>query len=103
MKARRLFTPLAIGLGMALALLAVLSPSSTTLAQTGSGVIRVAISGSDGPGCGSATTPCRTLQYAIDQAQTGEEIRTSGVSRHQLVSTERDPSTCWREGIYAKP
>jgi parallel beta-helix repeat protein len=44
------------------------------LAQVGTGVIRVATTGSDMPGCGGAT-PCQTVQYAVDQAQAGEEVR----------------------------
>ena len=43
-------------------------------AQVGTGIIRVAPSGSDGVGCGAAAAPCQTIQYAIDQAQTGDEI-----------------------------
>ncbi len=45
------------------------------LAQSGTGVIRVATTGSDTPGCGSQATPCQTVQYAVDQAQAGEEVR----------------------------
>lgn len=44
-------------------------------AQSGTGVIRVATTGTDAPGCGSEVSPCRTVQYAVDQAQTGGEIR----------------------------
>jgi hypothetical protein len=45
------------------------------LAQSGSGVIPVATTGADAVGCGSAGSPCRTLQFAVDQALPGEEIR----------------------------
>ncbi len=43
-------------------------------AQAGTGVIRVAPTGADTPGCGSAASPCATVQYAVDQAQPGDEI-----------------------------
>jgi parallel beta-helix repeat protein len=54
------------------------------LAGTGSGsvwagpdteIIRVAESGSDAPGCGTIVSPCLTLQYAIDTAADGDEMR----------------------------
>ncbi len=44
-------------------------------AQGGTGTIRVAPSGSDDIGCGAETNPCQTIQYAIGQAQNGDEIR----------------------------
>jgi hypothetical protein len=75
MNVRHLFTPLALALGVALALLGLSGGSSATLAQAGTGVIRVATNGRDEPGCGSVTAPCRTVQYAIDEAEAGEEIR----------------------------
>jgi hypothetical protein len=43
-------------------------------AQAGTGTIRVATTGTDAPGCGSAAQPCRTVQYAVDEAADGEEI-----------------------------
>ncbi|GAG35654.1 unnamed protein product, partial [marine sediment metagenome] len=43
-------------------------------AQSGTGVIRVSTTGTDAVGCGGVT-PCRTIQYAVDQALPGEEIR----------------------------
>jgi len=51
-----------------------LGGSRVVLAQAGTGIIRVATTGSDTPGCGGAT-PCQTVQYAVDQAQVGEEVR----------------------------
>ena len=51
-----------------------LGGSRVVLAQAGTGIIRVATTGSDTPGCGGAT-PCQTVQYAVDQAQAGEEVR----------------------------
>jgi hypothetical protein len=44
-------------------------------AQVGTGILRVATTGSDAPGCGGVTSPCRTVQYAVDLAQPGDEIR----------------------------
>jgi len=83
MKTKRLFISLTLGLGLTLALLWLLSgQSEVVLAQAGSGIIRVAPppTGNDAPNCGSETNPCRTVHYAVDQAQAGEEIRVaSGV------------------------
>ena len=59
-------------LGLACAMLLSLPLSSH--AQSGTGTIRVAITGSDGAGCGSEAAPCRTVQYAVDQALAGDEI-----------------------------
>jgi hypothetical protein len=77
-KKQSLFITLALGLGLGLtlALLWLLSggASEITLAQAGTGVIRVATTGSDAPGCGSQASPCRTLQYAVDQAGAGDEV-----------------------------
>ena len=49
--------------------------ASVTLAQAGTGVICVATTGSDAPGCGSQASPCRTVQYAVNQAGAGDEVR----------------------------
>lgn len=55
---------------------ALVCPLSTPVrAQAGSGVIRVAPTGSDVAGCGSAATPCRTIQYAVDIAASGDTIK----------------------------
>lgn len=43
-------------------------------AQSGTGVIRVAPSGADTPGCGGKDDPCATIQYAVGQATDGDEI-----------------------------
>jgi hypothetical protein len=48
---------------------------STALAQAGSGVLRVASTGDDTSGCGSASTPCQTIQFAVHEAGEGDEIR----------------------------
>ncbi len=50
-------------------------PSSPTLPQAPLGTARyVAPTGSDIGGCTSAISPCRTVQYAVDQAAAGDEI-----------------------------
>jgi hypothetical protein len=43
-------------------------------AQSGTGAIRVAITGTDAITCGGVVTPCRTVQYAVDQALPGEKV-----------------------------
>ena len=45
------------------------------MGSTDAAVIRVATTGSDVGGCGSTTTPCRSLQYAVDLAANFDEIR----------------------------
>ena len=79
MNTRKLRLSFAFTLGMLtlvgmLALLGMWS-SGPALAQAGTGIIRVATTGSDIPGCGGTGNPCRTVQYAVDQAQPGDEIR----------------------------
>jgi hypothetical protein len=62
-------------LGLALAAgLSVGSPPAAH-AQGGTGIVRVAKTGTDIPGCGSVATPCATLQHAIGEAAAGDEIR----------------------------
>ena len=39
-----------------------------------SGVIRVALTGSDVSGCGSVDTPCKSIQYAVNSAASGDTI-----------------------------
>jgi parallel beta-helix repeat protein len=56
-----------------LALLGLLN--SLALAQASAEVIRVATTGNDTVDCGSVAAPCRTVQYAVDVAQPGDEIR----------------------------
>ena len=45
--------------------------SSDSMAQSGTGIIRVAPTGSDTPSCGSVASPCLTLQYAVDLISEG--------------------------------
>ncbi len=66
---------LVLGLFLTISLLMLLGGSRVALSQAGSGIIRVAPSGSDTPDCGSQATPCQTIQYAVDLAQAGDEIQ----------------------------
>jgi hypothetical protein len=77
---------------LALGLLVLLGLAGNTrppmvLAQAGTGIIRVATSGDDVPGCGSEAAPCRSVQYAVDEALPGDQIRVAaglytGVNTH---------------------
>ena len=72
-----LVVTLILGLGLILALIWMLGggASATVQAQFGTGIIRVATDGADTAGCGSAASPCKTIQHAIDLAQPGDEVR----------------------------
>lgn len=74
---KRLYRFAILGFGVALGLVGVLTlmeTLGTALAQSGTGIIRVTTGGSDAPGCGSATSPCATVQYAVDEAAPGDVI-----------------------------
>jgi uncharacterized repeat protein (TIGR01451 family) len=74
---RYLTLTLILGLGLILALIWTLGGGTpvTVQAQPGTGIIRVATGGADTAGCGSVASPCRTIQYAIDLAEPGAEVR----------------------------
>jgi hypothetical protein len=73
---RYLGLTLALGLGLVVLLGFVGGTRPpAALAQSGTGIIRVATSGDDVPGCGSEAAPCRSVQYAVDEALPGEQIR----------------------------
>ena len=76
MKIKHLLTILIFGPALVLALIWLLGRTPDgVLAQAGTGVIRVDdATGTDTSGCGDAATPCKTIQYAVDQAQPGDEI-----------------------------
>ena len=76
MKTKSLFFILILGLGLTSALLWLLGNHQipSALAQSGTGAIRVATTGADTLGCGSVATPCRTVQYAINEAVAGDNI-----------------------------
>jgi hypothetical protein len=62
--------------GLTLIILALAGPDLPPVqAQVGIGVIRVAATGSDSAGCGGAGSPCRTIQYALNLAADGDEVR----------------------------
>jgi hypothetical protein len=68
----------AVLLGLALYCLG--SGGMRVQAQQGTGIIRVAMTGSDTPDCGSVAQPCRTVQYAVDLAEADDEVHiASGV------------------------
>jgi hypothetical protein len=48
--------------------------AGVAIAQQGTGTIRVSTMGSDEPGCGSEVAPCRTIQYGIRRAVSGDTI-----------------------------
>jgi hypothetical protein len=62
-------------------------------AQGGTGIVRVALSGADAPGCGSAVTPCRSVQYAVDQASTGDAVLIAAGVYTDVSSRVVDTST----------
>jgi predicted outer membrane repeat protein len=68
---------LLLSLGLVLAFVWTLGDGTAGMveAQSGTGILRVATDGEDVAGCGSVATPCRTIQYAVDLAQPGDEVR----------------------------
>jgi len=86
---------------VAVVLSAVCSP------QAHAAVFRVATTGVDGPSCGTAASPCRTLQHALDLATSGDEIRLAegvytGVSTsggHTQLAWIRDKMVTVRGGF----
>jgi hypothetical protein len=52
------------------------------------GVIRVATTGEDTPECGTEEDPCRTVQYAVDQALPGDEIRVAAGTYTEINSRD---------------
>ncbi|MEZ5312270.1 MAG: hypothetical protein R2862_00775 [Thermoanaerobaculia bacterium] len=62
-------------LALAFALGAFGSVPDSALAQPGTGLFRVATTGSDSGSCGSVAQPCRNPQRAVNLAVSGDEIR----------------------------
>jgi hypothetical protein len=57
---------------------AAIAASAIPPAQAGTGIVRVALAGADVAGCGGIAAPCATIQFAVDEALAGEEIRIAG-------------------------
>ena len=91
MKTKHLLGSFALGLGLALALLWSLSGThvaradrsaerasaerSAEASRRSPGTIYVSTTGADGPACGTAGSPCRTIPYAVDnRAQSGDTV-----------------------------
>ncbi|MDM8531589.1 hypothetical protein QUF63_10495 [Anaerolineales bacterium HSG25] len=52
------------------------SQSPFAMAQSGTGIVRVdGASGADSASCGAVVSPCKTIQQAVDNATSGDEIR----------------------------
>jgi hypothetical protein len=83
--------------------------SSAAIHESSGGVIRVAPSGSDVSGCGSVDTPCRSIQYAVNSAASGDTILVAaGTYTYPAVgqlhsdcylytTTEHPPVVCIRD------
>ena len=65
-------------LALALALLWLLGAALVPAAHADPDTICVATTGSDTAGCGGTSTPCRTVQYAVGQALSGDTILVAG-------------------------
>ncbi len=59
--------------------------SSYALAQAGTGTIHVATTGADFAGCGDAGSPCKTIQFAVNQAVSGDEIKIAAGTYKEAV------------------
>ena len=90
------FRGILTSLVLATALISALGGSRhVAIAQLGTGVIRVAATGSDVPGCGSEAAPCRTIQYGVKGAYSGETVLVAqGTYTHDPAQTP-----CWEFGI----
>ena len=73
-----LFVSLSLTLGLIVVFaLLTASTSRPSLAQGGSGTVRVARNhpgAQDNTGCGSEGTPCKTIQHAVNEAQAGDQV-----------------------------
>ncbi|MBN1318364.1 MAG: hypothetical protein JXA42_22990, partial [Anaerolineales bacterium] len=73
----RLLASLGLSLGLALFLLislTLLLSRDQGEIHAQQGTLHVAPGGTDQEGCGALAQPCRTVQYAVDQAEDGDEI-----------------------------
>lgn len=77
--AKRMGTVVVFGLGWTLALIWLLSMKPLSVRAAGP-ILYVATTGSDATDCTDSANPCATVQYAVDRADVGAEIRVaSGV------------------------
>ncbi len=72
---RKLMRMVSLGTLVIVLLVSGLAHSYPVLASTVSTTHHVAPSGQNTAGCGSQTEPCRTIQYAVNQAVSGDTIR----------------------------
>jgi hypothetical protein len=56
---------------------------------------RVAVTGNDAPGCGSEDVPCKTIQYAVNRASSGDTILVAGSTSGAIYTyaSSTDPCT----------
>jgi hypothetical protein len=73
----RLTNAFILGVGAVALLLGVLRQARTIVsaASLAATIRYVAADGADAGDCGTPTTPCRTIQYAVDRAADGDEVR----------------------------
>ncbi len=74
MKIQRVLLVVLIGFALVTAVFSMLNQGQVALAGPAAVVIRVAPSGTDVNGCGGAAAPCRTIQFAVNQANDGDKI-----------------------------
>ncbi len=65
------------------------SSGSRVMAQAGTGTLRVATTGTDVVGCGAAGAPCRTIQFAVNQSNSGDTILVAAGT--YTFDSSRDP------------
>ena len=75
MKTKHSFFSLTLSLGLALALLWLVNGGLQPARADATPVHYVATTGSDSGDCSNSVSPCRTVQYAVDQAGAGDEVR----------------------------
>ena len=75
MKTKHSSFSLTLSLGLALALLWLVNGGLQPARADATPVHYVATTGSDSGDCSNSVSPCRTVQYAVDQAGAGDEVR----------------------------
>lgn len=106
---KKLLTALSLGLGLTVMVLGGLAAGPTLIAQArdnppeaqmgpasnlpslqgGTGVVRVALTGADVSGCGSVASPCRTVQFAVDEAIPGDTVVLSAGTWNESVTLSK--------------